>query len=478
MPIEFKYYIKKQRGDFRMKKVFIKDILKVTNGKLLTGNLEDECIDFSKDTREIKKDDTFVGIKGERFNSNLLYKDALDRGAKTCILQDVEISKEDLEKYKDKNIIIVDNTIEAIGKIAGYKRSLYNIPVIAVTGSVGKTSTKDIIASVVAQKYNVLKTQGNLNNDIGLPFTILGLKEHTALVVEMGMNHFGEIDYLTNIAKPTVAVITNIGTTHIGNLGSRENILKAKLEILNGLQENGTVIINNDTDLLNKWAKADINYKKITYGIEEKSNIMAFNTLVKESYSTYNTVINENKYDIEVPISGKHFIYNSLSSIAVGVALGIDMNLIQKGIKEFELTKKRMDLQKIKNNITVINDSYNASYDSMKAALEYLGEIKGNKKIAVLGDMLELGEYSEKLHRLVGKEVVKNKIDILITIGKQAKYIAEEAKKENMNKNIFLCATNKEAYDILKNKMEENDIILLKASNALNLSEILEMLKK
>ena len=462
-----------------MKKIFIKDIIKVTNGKLLTGNLEDECIDFSKDTREIKKDDTFVGIKGERFNSNLLYKDALNKGAKTCILQGVEIPKEDLEKYKDKNIIIVDNTIEAIGKIAGYKRSLYDIPVIAVTGSVGKTSTKDIIASVVAQKFNVLKTQGNLNNDIGLPFTILGLKEHTALVVEMGMNHFGEIDYLTNIAKPNIAVITNIGTTHIGNLGSRENILKAKLEILNGLQENGTVIINNDTDLLNKWAKADINYKKITYGIEEKSNIMAFNTLIKESYSTYNTVINENKYDIEVPISGKHFIYNSLSSIAVGVALDIDMKLIQKGIKEFELTKKRMDLQKIENNITVINDSYNASYDSMKAALEYLGEIKGNKKIAVLGDMLELGEYSEKLHRLVGKEVVKNNIDILITVGKKSEYIAKEAKKENMSDdNIFLCTTNQEAYNILKNKMEENDIVLLKASNALNLSEILEMLKK
>ena len=462
-----------------MKKIFIKDILNCTNGKLLVGNLEDECIDFSKDTRQIKNGDVFVGIKGENFDSNLLYKEAFEKGAKTCILQNVEISDEEIQKYKDKNIIIVEDTILAIGKIAKYKRSLYDIPVVAVTGSVGKTSTKDIIASVVSQKYNVLKTQGNLNNDIGLPFTILSLKDENALVVEMGMNHFNEIDYLTNIAKPTIAVITNVGTSHIGNLGSRENILKAKLEILNGLKENGYIIINNDNDLLNKWNKEDTKFNKITYGIQEESDIMASEISIMETNSIYNTNIEDKKYEIKVPISGRHFIYNSLSSIAVGKALNIDMNLIIKGIKEFELTKKRMDLEKIKDNITVINDSYNASYDSMKAALEYLNEITGNKKIAVLGDMLELGEYSEDLHRLVGKEVAKNKIDNLVTIGNLAKYIAEEAISNKMDKNsIYICENNKEAYDIIKKILNKNDVVLLKASNALNLSEILEMLKK
>lgn len=463
-----------------MKDILIKDILNVTNGNILIGKLEDKCIDFSKDTRTIKDGDVFVGIKGEKFDGNLLYKDALEKGAKTCILENIEISQEELEKYKDKNIIIVENTIKAIGMIAAYKRSLYDIPVIAITGSVGKTSTKDIIANVVAQKYNVLKTQGNFNNDIGLPFTILQLKEHDALVVEMGMNHFKEIEYLSNIAKPTIAVITNIGTSHIGNLGSRENILKAKLEILEGLKENGTVIINNDNDLLNRWNETCTEFNKVTYGIEKKSNITAFNILIEESSSKYNVIINNKEYNIEVPISGKHFVYNSLSSIAVGMKLNISMELIRKGIKEFQLTKKRMDVQKIDNEVTIINDSYNASYDSVKAALEYLKEIKGNKKIAVLGDMLELGEFSENLHRLVGKEVVKNKIDILITVGKLSKqYIAEEAKLDKMNSdNIYVCDNNIEAYNILKNIIQENDTILLKASNILNLSEILDMLKK
>lgn len=287
------------------------------------------------------------------------------------------------------------------------------------------------------------------------------------------MNHFNELDYLSKIAKPTIALITNVGTAHIGNLGSRDNILKAKLEVLNGLKINGTIIINNDNDLLNKWNKTDSKYNKITYGIEEKSDIMADDIIIEENRSTYKAYIKGKKINIQVPISGKHFVYNSLSAIALGNVLNIDENLIQKGIREFELTKKRMDVEKIKDNITIINDSYNASYDSMKAALEYLNEINGNRKIAILGDMLELGKYSENLHRLVGKEVVKNNVDILITIGKQAKYISEEAKLNNMNvNNIYICKNNEEAYQILKKNINTNDIILLKVSNAMNLTEI------
>ncbi len=462
-----------------MNEIYVKDIIRESNGKLLIGNLEDKCKDFSIDTRNIKTGTTFIGIKGESFDGNKFYIDALENGAETCILQDVEIGREELKKYKDKNIIIVENTRDCLGKIAKYKRELYDIPVIAVTGSVGKTSTKDIIANVVAQKYNVLKTEGNHNNDIGLPLTILSLKDHNALVIEMGMNHLREIAYLTNIAKPQIAVITNVGTAHIGNLGSRENILKAKLEILEGLQENGTIIINNDNDLLSKWAKEDKKYNKITYGIEEKSDVMAYDIKIEETYSKFSAAINGEKYEIEVPVSGSHFVYNSLSAIAVGKALGIDIKLIQKGIKEFKLTKKRMDIQKLSNDVTVINDAYNASYDSMKAALEYLKKVNGNKKIAVLGDMRELGKFGEEIHRLVGKEVVKNDIDILITIGESAKFIAKEAAKEGMDSNrIFMCDSKVEAYNILKDEIKEKDVILIKAANSLNLSEILEMLKK
>ena len=227
----------------------IKDILKVTNGKMLIGDENLVCDSFSKDTRTIQNGDIYIGIKGENFDGNKFWKQALDNGAGGVIIQDVEVSTEELKNYKDKTVIKVEDTLKALYEIAKYKRSLYDIPVVAITGSVGKTSTKDIIASVVSTQYKTLKTEGNNNNNIGLPLTILKLKDHEALVVEMGMNHFGEISLLTDIAKPTLAVITNIGTSHIGNLGSRENILKAKLEILEGMKI-PKIIINNDNSII------------------------------------------------------------------------------------------------------------------------------------------------------------------------------------------------------------------------------------
>ena len=265
-----------------MKDILVKDILEQCNGKLLCGNKNELCENFSKDTRTIQEGDIYLGIKGEKFNGSIFFEEALQKGAKGCILQDIEIDEQTLIKYKDKFIIIVKNVVWAIQELAKYKRSLYNIPVIGVTGSVGKTSTKDIIASILSQKYKVLKTEGNYNNEIGLPLTILKLKDHQAMVVEMGMSAFGEISLLTNIAKPTVAVITIIGSSHIGELGSRENILKAKLEILEGLDDHGCVIINNDNDLLHSWYENNTdNHKHITYGIENKIILMAKKIIIK-----------------------------------------------------------------------------------------------------------------------------------------------------------------------------------------------------
>jgi len=337
----------------------------------------------------------------------------------------------------------------------------------------GKTSTKDIIASVLSQKYNVLKTEGNFNNHIGLPLTLLKLKDHTAVVVEMGMNHFGEISVLTNIAKPTMCVITNIGTAHIGNLGSRENILKAKLEILEGLSENGFVLINNDNDLLNSWAKNQNKYNVKTYGIENMSDFIVKEIVQSEISSSFKI----NDTNLNVPVAGLHFIYNAACAFAIGSILGIEKEKIVKGISEFKLTSKRMEIENLDNDIRVINDSYNASYDSMKAALEVLGRTNANRRIAVLGNMLELGEYSKELHEKVGEEVVKNNIDILITVGNYAKEIARKARKIGM-KEIYEFENIVDAAKYLKNIIKSDDLILLKASNFMNFSKILEMLKK
>lgn len=463
-----------------MKDIKVKDILEICNGELLLGNGDVVLENFKKDTREVEQGDTYVGIKGENFNGSDFFEKAFEAGANACIVQDIEISEKVLEKYKDKTIIKVKDCVETLQKIARYKRECYDIPVIGVTGSVGKTSTKDIIASVLAQKYKTLKTEGNYNNHLGVPLTLLRLEDHEAAVVEMGMNHLGEISKLTNIAKPTMSVITNVGTSHIGELGSRENILKAKLEILEGMKEEAPIAINNDNDMLHNWYMVNQNKRKImTFGIENESDIMAKNIVATDEGSKFTVNIDGKDYEVEINVGGKHFIINSLCAICVGLQNNIEMEKIIEGIKEFKLTKRRMEIKDGINNSKVINDSYNASYDSMKAAIEYLGEIKANKRIAVLGDMLELGNFEKELHEKVGEEVYKNKIDILVTVGERAKFIANKAKELGMcEDNIFVFDTKEEAVQLLENIIEENDYILVKASNSMKFDEIVNKITK
>ena len=459
-----------------MKDLYLDKIIQVTKGTMIGEEQNLICNEFSIDTRSLKDGDVYIGIKGENFDGNSLYKEAFEKGAKLCILNQEmkeKIEKEDQEK--DKTILFVEDTMQALGKIAEYKRSLYSIPVVAITGSVGKTSTKDIIASVMAKKYNVLKTEGNFNNQLGLPLTILKLKDHNAMVVEMGMNQLGEISKLTNIAKPTIAVITNVGTAHIGNLGSRENILRAKLEILEGLQNGGKVVINNDNDLLHKWYEEQKNKENIiTFGIENKSDVMAKNAILSEDGSVYDTVVDGKNYKVEIGVGGNHFVLNSLCAIAIGNLLEISTEDILDGILHFELTKRRMQIEKLQNNVVVINDCYNANYDSMKAAIEYLGKIANYKKIAVLGDMLELGEFSERLHRQVGEVVAKEKLDCLICVGEESKYIIDEAIKNGMERQkVIYLNNNDEAILKLKEIMKEGNVsILIKASNGMNFQKI------
>lgn len=461
----------------------VEDILNCTNGELIIGNKGKVCENFSKDTRNIKSGDTYIGIKGGNFDGNLFWKDAFNNGADTVIIDKCDLDTDEIEKYDKENkcIIKVRDTIIALGQMASFKREMYKdkLKVIGVTGSVGKTSTKDIIANVISQKYKTLKTEGNNNNNIGLPFTILRLKDEEVAVIEMGMNHFGEIEYLSKIAKPDISVITNIGTSHIGNLGSRENILKAKLEILEGMK-NKKLIINNDNDLLNKWNTEENEDIEIhTFGINNKSEFQAENIKLYENSSEFVCSNGDNKFDIYVPVGGEHFILNALCATTVGKLLGLDDNEIKKGIENFRLTAKRMEINHLKNNIIIINDSYNASYESMKAAILSLKNMNAKRRIAVLGDMFELGDFSEKLHRDVGIEVYNNNIDKLFLIGEMAKYIGEEAEIHGYDKeNIFHFENKELLLNKLKEILNEGDVILFKASNGMKLFEVVEKLKE
>ena len=438
----------------------VKDILNICNGTLFCGNRNTKCINFTNDTRTLNKGDVFIGIKGDTFNGNSFYKEAIKKGASVCILDDKSVLT---NKYKKHTIILVDNSIKAIQELAKYKRSLYNIPVIAVTGSVGKTSVKDMVNAVVSAHYKTLCTKGNMNNHIGLPLTILSLKDHEALIVEMGMNHLGEIHTLSNIAKPTLAIITNIGTAHIGNLGSRENILKAKMEITDGL--NGPLIINNDNDML-RTVKYD---KLITIGIDHDSDYMAHD--IEDNVFSSNFYIDDDY--ISLPVGSNAFIYNALFAYAVGKKLNIPNDKIINALESFKLTPHRLELIEHKD-YQIIDDTYNASLDSVNNALEMLGKVNG-RKVFIFGDILELDSYAKDIHEEVGKLVINNKIDVLITVGENAYYTYSVSYDHGIESYHY--KNNQEMLKEIDKIIDIGDTILVKGSHGMNLIEVVEHLK-
>jgi len=441
--------------------IYVKDIIDLCNGELVSGDIDFECIHFCKDTRDLNKGDIYIGIKGDTFNGNNFYKQAFDKGASVCILDSDTIID---DSYKNKTIILVDDTITCLQKLAKYKRSLYNIPVIAITGSVGKTSVKDIIYSVLSSKYKVLCTKGNLNNHIGVPLTILGLRDEEVLIVEMGMNHEGELHKLSNIAKPTIGIITNVGTAHIGNLGSRENILRAKLEILDGM--NGApLIINNDNDLLSTVKYDNL----ITIGIDNKSDYMAYE-IIERAFSSGFYVNGEY---VDLPVGSRAFIYNSLFAFAVGIKLGMTLDEISDSLRDFKLTSHRLELIKT-NKINIIDDTYNASLDSVKNSLELLSKIK-DRKVFIFADILELDSYGEDIHKEIGNIVIENKIDVFISVGNLSKYSYEVAK--NSRCECFYFEDNNKLLENIMGILEDNDTVLIKGSHGMKLIDVVNYLK-
>ena len=447
----------------------ISEIVEATGGTLLHGDPDATFIDISTDTRVIKPGMLFVALKGDSFDGHNFVEAAFSSGAAGCVVS--------REMDADGNVILVKDTLKALGDIAAFYRNQFSIPFVGITGSVGKTTTKDMIACALSAKYNVLKTQGNFNNQIGLPLTLFRLTdEHEIGVTEMGMSGFGEIDALAGMVKPDTAVFTNIGLSHIEKLGSRENILKAKTEMLNHLQPDGFVVLCGDDDML--WSLKDsLAFSHVYYGVENKAcDIFATDISTTDTKETTFTIREGNdSLKVTIPVLGEHNIKNALAAYATAMHHGVDRAAFVTAMRNFVPGKMRQNILEV-SGITVINDCYNASPSSVEAGLKILSQIdKNRRKIAVLGDMLEMGKWSVDAHALVGKMVVDNKVDYLVTVGKNSVHIAKGAEEAGFAKDhVISFETNNQVIAYLDTLLTTGDIVLVKASRGMKLEEVVE----
>lgn len=412
------------------------------------------------DSREEKMNSLFIPIVGERFNGHDYLEDAFAQGA-VAVLWD---KKYQLPSFLPAEfpVIFVNDTTTALQKLARYYREEINPTVIGITGSNGKTTTKDFMASVMKTTYRTHHTQGNLNNHIGLPLTILNMPRDTEiLVLEMGMSDFGEIDCLTKIAQPDYAIITNIGESHIEHLGSRQGIAKAKLEIRNGLNENGSLIIDGDEPLLKSLHSEE---HIITCGYNLSNDIRISDVKMFKSETSFK--LNQ-LGDYSIPLLGKHHAKNATFAITVGNKLKIEHSKINEGLQNIHLSGMRFELSKGKNDVSLINDAYNASPTSMKAAIEVVKQMDGfQEKVLILGDMLELGHESKKWHESVAQNIT-DPITFVLTYGKEAAIISEVVNEKQPNIKSLHCETKKQLIKKLNKHLHKDALLLFKASRGM-----------
>lgn len=454
--------------------ITVSEIVKNTNGKLLYGDDKEKISSINTDSRKIEEEGLFIPIVGENFDGHDYIEQLAKSNSIKAFLTNNTADEKIAEKY-NCIAILVENTLYALGKIAGSYKDKFNIPVVGITGTNGKTTTKEILASLLSEKYNCLKNEKNYNNEIGVPFTLMGLSDsNTAAVVEMGMNHSGEIERLSNIVKPDISIITNVGEGHLEFLGSVENVAYAKAEIMQGMREDSLIFLNKDSHhleiLIEQANKKGLKIK--TYGIENGADI------VPDSYKLYTDKIEleykNNKF--VVPLYGIHNLYNIMCSIACAEELGVSFDQMQKAFSKFKNADKRGQI--LEKGFIVINDTYNSNPLSLRSGLRSLKEIYNDRnKVAILSDMNELGDLSEYYHKEAGKEVEQNKFTRLYTWGKMAHWIAEGAVSAGMSENSVKHFTNKDELitEVLK-QTTLNDVILVKGSRSTKMEEVAESL--
>ncbi len=450
-----------------MQVLSVTDILNATGGAIISGSKDGVIRAITTDSRKAEKDTLFIPLIGERADGHDFILGAIEKGAISLTDRNINGTLGTLIKVCD--------TKKALGDIARYYKEKYNLPSVAITGSVGKTTTKDMISGVLSEKYNTHKTPNNFNNDIGVPLTIFGIeKEHTMAVIEMGMNHFGEIEYLQSIANTDIAVISNVGMSHIENLGSREGIFRAKMEIAKKFNENNTLIINGDNEFLDSIS--DTPYKVVRFGMDAHNDIYAKNVKNLGLMGIEFTVVCEDvEFSVSVTQPGVHNVYNALSAIAVGLHFGLTPDECARGIKNCKYTASRLEITEVRGS-EIINDCYNSSPDSVRAALKVMGETKKSTKVAVLGDILEMGDFAPKAHYDLGCDVVENGIDILITAGENTKELARGAREKGMN-NVISFDTTDELVKEINDLIKPDSCVLVKASHGMEFSKVIDAIK-
>ena len=456
-----------------MEALTLRQLLEAVNGTLL-GDFDDldaQAVQVSTDSRNITPGCLFIPLEGERFDGHSFINSALEAGAAGCL------TARERESYlPGKFYIKVRSTQRALWELARYYKKLFPIPFIAVTGSVGKTTTKDMTAAVLGARFRVHKTEGNFNNDIGVPLTLLRLEaQHEVCVVELGMDHAGEIDNLARLVEPDMALITNIGDAHIENLGSRENIFKAKCEIFPHLKRDGLAILNGDDPLL-AALEGTLAQRTVFVGEGEGLDYTARDLSSDGAGHLFCRVKTpRSQFEANIPALGSHMIYPTLLAAAAAEALGMAPDEIVRGIGAFLPTKMRMNIVRCKGDIVILNDAYNANPQSMRAAAAVLGDAQGRRKVAVVGDMKELGPGSEQFHRAVGGYFAQAGTDRLIAVGDLARFMAEGARDAGLGQADWF-PTLDAARNALSREVRAGVTILVKASRSMAFEKIVDFL--
>ena len=454
-----------------MKGLSIENIEKCCNGKYVGAKhlCSIEVMSISTDSREIEKNSLFIPIQGARFDGHDAIEEVYEKGAICCL------SEKELLNTKIP-YILVTSTLQALKDIAKFYLESLDIKVIGITGSVGKTSTKEMIASVVSKKFKTLKTQGNFNNEIGLPLTIFQIQEdHEVAVLEMGISDFGEMHELSRIAQPDICVITNIGDCHLENLKDRFGVLKAKTEIFDFMQKDGSIVLNGDDAHL-LTVKQVNGITPLFFGVESEQGIKAINFENKGlKGSTCRIVTMQKELAVQIPIPGYHMLYNALAAVAVGEILGLDVDEIKAGIEGLVPVGGRNNIIEA-GGITIIDDCYNANPVSMKASLDVLAQAEG-RKIAILGDMFELGKHEVQLHQECGQYAATKGLDLIFCVGELSEFVYKGILETREAKEaIFHIRKKEDLYSILKDTLKEKDTVLVKASNGMKFSEVVNWL--